>query len=925
MTSPKTPTAPTAAVSWTTQDNTHLRPPAAWLLALRQLRRDFRAGELRLLLLAVALAVGALSAVGFFADRLQAGLQRDAGALLGGDAVIASDQPLPPEFAQTARQMGLTVVTTASFPSMARADEAQGGAARLAAVKAVSDGYPLRGKLKVGAAAPAGQELTPGTKSADAAATADAKALDARGSGPNGPAANDSGASRGQVPSAGTASESVGFGPARGDVWLDPALLDALGVAPGQFIHLGDARLRVARMLINEPDRGASFVNFAPRVLLNAADLPATGLIQPASRVTWRLALVAPPATLGRSNKAPVAAYIAWAQERLDTLHLRGVRVETLDQGRPEMRQTLDRAGQFLHLVAVLAALLAAVAVGIAARSFAQRHLDTCAMLRVLGLPQRRIALAYSLEFGLVGVIASGVGILLGLVVQQVFVVLLGGLLDASLPPPGLAPAGFGLAVGLTLLIAFGLPPILQLAQVPPLRVIRRDLGATRAASLSVLLAGIAGFAALLVVAAADLKLGAITVGGFGVAWGVFAAAAWGAVMLLRRLVPDAGAPRWLLLATRQLAARPGFAVLQVSALALGLLALILLVLLRTDLVDSWRNATPPDTPDRFVINIQPDQADEFTAALGSAGVTRFDWYPMIRGRLLAVNGREVKVDDYTDDRARRLVDREFNISHGAQPPEHNTVVAGRWIAEETDGLSVEEGLAKTLGLRLGDKLRFDVAGSQVEAGITSLRKVDWASMRVNFFVMLPRAKLPELPATYIAAYRAPARAVGQPSFDNEMARRFPNITSVDVSAQIQQIRQVLDQVIAAVEFLFVFTLAAGLLVLFAAVSATRESRSREFALMRAMGAGSRLLAQVQRTELLGVGVLAGSLAAGVSLVIAWALAHYVFEFSWRPSPWVPLAGALTGGLLALAAGWFSLRGVLRSPVAATLRRATAE
>jgi putative ABC transport system permease protein len=365
--------------------------------------------------------------------------------------------------------------------------------------------------------------------------------------------------------------------------------------------------------------------------------------------------------------------------------------------------------------------------------------------------------------------------------------------------------------------------------------------------------------------------------------------------------------------------------VLQVSALALGLLALILLVLLRTDLVDSWRNATPPDTPDRFVINIQPDQADEFRSTLGNSGVARFDWYPMIRGRLLAVNGREVKLDDYADERARRLVDREFNISHGANPPEHNTVVAGHWTAEEADGMSVEEGLAKTLGLNLGDKLRFDVAGSSIEARITSLRKVDWASMRVNFFVMLPRAQLPELPATFIAAYRAPTRVSGQPSFDNELARRFPNITSVDVSAQIQQIRQVLDQVIAAVEFLFVFTLAAGLLVLFAAVSATRESRSREFALMRAMGAGSRLLAQVQRTELLGVGVLAGSLAAGVSLVIAWALAHYVFEFSWRPSPWVPLAGAVTGGLLALAAGWFSLRGVLRSPVAATLRRATAE
>jgi putative ABC transport system permease protein len=861
-------------------------PPAAWRLALRQLRRDFRAGELRLLLLAIALAVGALSAVGFFADRLQAGLQRDAAALLGGDLVVASDKPLPPEFITTARTLGMTAATTASFPSMARADEAQGGAARLVAVKAVSEGYPLRGALVVS------------TDTSTAAPVA-----------PDAPAAT---------------RVALREAPRPGEVWVDPAVLDALALRLGQALLLGDARLRITRLIHIEPDRGASFVNFAPRVLLNQADLAATALIQPASRVTWRLALVAPAG--GRNTDAGVKAYVAWAQERIERLHLRGVRIETLEQGRPEMRQTLDRAGQFLHLVAVLAALLAAVAMGIAARNFAQRHLDACAMLRVLGLPQRRIAWAYGLEFGAVGVLASLCGVGLGLLVQQVFVLLLGSLLDATLPPPGWAPAGFGLAVGLTLLAAFGLPPILQLAQVPPLRVIRRDLGSPRTGSAAVLLAGVAGFAALLVAAADDLKLGAITVGGFGAAWALFAGTAWLAVQALRRLVPQAGAPRWLLLATRQLAARPGFAVLQVSALALGLLALLLLVLLRTDLIDSWRNATPAETPDRFVINIQPDQAEDFRAVLTQAGVARYDWYPMIRGRLLMVNGREVKPEDYADDRARRLVDREFNLSHAATPPEHNRVVAGRWVAEEADGLSVEEGLAQTLGLKLGDTLGFDVAGTALQARITSLRKVDWASMRVNFFVMLPHAELPGLPATQIAAFRMPAgQGDGQSGLDSELARRFPNLTTVDVSAQLQQIRQVLDQVVAAVEFLFVFTLIAGLLVLFAAVSATREGRAREFALMRAMGASSRLLAQVQRTELLGVGALAGTLAAALSLALAWALARYVFNFDWRPSPWVPLGGAVGGALLALAAGWYSLREVLRRPVSATLRRVTAQ
>ncbi|MEX8519967.1 MAG: ABC transporter permease, partial [Leptothrix sp. (in: b-proteobacteria)] len=373
-----------------------------------------------------------------------------------------------------------------------------------------------------------------------------------------------------------------------------------------------------------------------------------------------------------------------------------------------------------------------------------------------------------------------------------------------------------------------------------------------------------------------------------------------------------------LVLASRQLGARPALAALQVSALALGLLALLLLVLLRTDLVSSWRAATPADAPNRFVINIQPDQATPFRAALDQAGVVRYDWYPMIRGRLVAVNNLDVKPDDYAEGRARRLVDREFNLSTAAQYPAHNGIVAGRWTPEEADGLSVEQGLAETLKLKLGDRLRFDIAGTLVEGRITSLRKVEWTSMRANFFVMFTKAAMPELPATYIAAFRAPVTH----GFDSALTRAFPNITSVDVSTQIAQVQHVLDQVISAVEFLFGFTLVAGLLVLFAAVSSTRESRVREFALMRAMGARSSLLAQVQRAELLGVGALAGVLASLAASAIGWALAKYAFDFDWTPLPWLPFAAGLGGALLALAAGWWSLREVLQRPVSETLRRA---
>lgn len=841
-------------------------PPSILQLAWRQTLRDFRAGELRLLVAAVMLAVAALTAVGFFADRLNASLGRDARALLGGDAVVGSDKPPPAELVAKAQALGLRASVSVAFPSMARAPEDKGGAARLVAVKAVAAGYPLRGELQL------------------------KRAPDER-------------------------PERTAAAPPRGKVWVDAALLDALQLGVGDTLLLGDAALQVQRIIALEPDRGAGFMNFAPRVMLNEADLAATALVQPASRVSYRLAVAAPE---GRA--AQVGEFVRWTEERIKSAHWRGLRVESIESGRPEMRQTLDRGEKFLNLVALLAALLAAVAVGIAARDFAESHLDDCAMLRVLGLSQRRIAGAYTLEFGLVGLAASAAGVLLGLVVHNVFVWLLAGLVDAALPAPSGWPALFGLGVGMTLLLGFGLPPVLQLARVPPLRVMRRDVGALKTSSLLVLMSGAGGFAALLMAVSSDLKLGALAVGGFAGAILVFALLGWIAVVALRRAVPETRAPRWLVLATRQVAARPAFAVLQIASLAVGLLALVLLVLLRTDLIGSWRRASPPDAPDRFVINVQPEQAAAFRSVLETAGVKRYDWYPMIRGRLVAVNGREVAPASYADSRAQRLVEREFNLSYSAEPPPHNEIVAGRWVGGAADAVSVEEGLAQTLQLKVGDSLRFDIAGQPREARITSLRKVDWGSMRVNFFVMFPLAAMPELPTTYIGAFRAPAVA----GFDNRLSRDFPNITSVDVSASLAQVQRVLDQVIRAVEFLFGFTLVAGLVVLFAAVSATREARAREFALLRAMGAGNRLLAQVQRAELLGIGALAGVLASIAALVVGWLLARYVFEFAWDPPPWVPLAGGAAGALLALAAGWWSLRAILRRPVLETLRRAGA-
>ncbi len=767
-------------------------------LGWRNLWRDFRSGELNLLIISVVLAVAALTAVGFFSDRLQAGLWRDARQLLGGDAVVVSDKPTPANFQQKAQALGLTTNATLSFPSMARADDTKGGETKLVALKAVSEGYPLRGQMSL---------------------------LNLQGSDAIKPDLSKS------YPAKPTREV-----PQPGQAWVDPALLEVLNLQMGDALWLGDKSFQIAALIDREPDRGAGFMNFAPRVMIHQSDVMATGLIQPASRLSYRMAVA------GEASQANVQQFLKWARDEVAKPEVRGIQVESMESGRPEMRQTLDRAEKFLNLVALLAALLCAVAVALAARTFASKHLDGCALLRVLGQSQKTLSVAYAFEFITAGWMASLLGVIMGYGIHHAFIWLLAGLVDVQLPPSSGEPALLGMGMGLTLLLAFGLPPVLQLAKVPAMRVIRRDMGGLQAASVGVLLTGLLGFAGALMWASRDVKLGLMTVGGFAVATVLFAGATWLALKVLRKWVPSDTTPRWLLLATRQVMARPVYAVVQVSALSVGLLALVLLVLLRTDLISSWRKATPVNAPDRFVINVQPDQTQAFQDKLSQVGVKDYDWYPMIRGRLVAVNGREVSPQDYTDERAKRLVDREFNLSARATQPEHNAVVKGQWQEDEKDAVSVEVGIAKTLGLNMGDRLRFDVGGVISEGRISSLRKVDWSSMRANFFVIYPVDNLPDVPLSYMAAFKTP----DVPAFERNLLQQFPNVTSVDLRASLTQVQKVLDQVIRAVEFLFAFTLMAGLLVLTAAVTSTREERKREFAIMRALGATGRVLSQVQ-------------------------------------------------------------------------------
>ena len=827
--------------------------------ALRMTRRDWRAGELRFLLAALAVAVAALSAVGFFVDRMNAALERDATELLGADLLVRSDYPLRDAWRAEALARGLTSADVVSFPSMATTGRAETEDTRLVAVKAVSSAYPLRGDLRLRTKV---TELT--TKGA----------------------------------------------PQAGTVWVDTALLSLRGLHLGDAMTLGEQRFTIAAEILLEKDRGAGFMNFAPRVMLALQDLESTGLVQNGSRITYRLQLA--------GNSSDIAAFQRWLENEIKVNEVRGVQLESLESGRPEMRTTLERARQFLSLVSLLTAMLAALAIAMASRRFMQRHLDAVAMLRCLGLRQNEVTVIYLIEFILIGTIGSLIGAAIGFAAHFLLLEWLGALMTTRLPPPGWMPLLQGVATGLLLLLGFAIPPVLQLRNVPHNRVIRREQDPPKAFTISGYLLALASFMGLLLWQARDLRLGLLTFGGFIALLAVSFIAGWMLLRMVQSVRVPPGWPAWRFAQT-SLKRRPAATILQIVALSLGLMALLLLTVVRQDLVAAWRQSSPPDAPNHFIINIQPDQREAVAQELTKNGIADVGLDPMIRGRLLQVDGRNISSATYTEERAQRLVEREFNLSTLTDLPAHNSITEGRWFDNAQPEASVEQGLAKTLGLKLGDLLRFDVGGQTVDVKITSLRKLDWGSMRVNFFVILNPSAAQNLPATYITAFHLPAT---QQSLVNQLVRHYPNLTIVDVGSMVVQVQQVIDQVIAAVEFLFLFTLVSGVMVLAAAMLISQNERAHEAGLLRALGATRRELSRAQWVECLLVGTAAGVLAASGASLVGWVLAHQVFEFEWQFSPLVWIVGIAAGIVCAFLGGWFGLRNVLSRPPIQTLREA---
>jgi putative ABC transport system permease protein len=816
--------------------------------------RDWRAGELRVLALALAIAVASITSVAFFADRVSQALVRDAHQLLGADLVLVSDHPWNAQTRRDIDSQGLQQAEALNFVSMAFAGEKN----QLAGVKAVTQNYPLRGRLRI---APA-------------------------------PGAPDAPAER---------------GPEKGTVWLDEQLVSGLGAPVGSRVRLGRAELLVAAVLTLEPERSANFFNIAPRLLMNAEDVAATSLIQTGSRVWYYLYAA------GTSDQ--IRKLESFIEPRLE----RGQRIENLETGRPQVRESIDRAERFLGLTALLAAVLAGVAIALGTRRFVERHLDGCAVMRCLGATQARLVALYGLEFALLGTAACAVGVLTGFIFQEAIGAALAGLLRSELPPPTVLPALQGFLLGLVLLLGFALPPLVQLKNVPAVRVMRRESGLTPSLYVSYA-AGAAAFGGLLVWQAGDLKLGGYVVGGFAAAVLVFLALAWSALRLLTRPAVVRRFGRRFRYGLTNLRRHARGNAVQVAALALGLTAVLLLTFTRNDLVDAWRRSAPADAPNRFLVGVQAEQVSAVEAFFKEKKIAVPELYPMVRGRLVAVNGRPVSEDDYEEERAKRLVEREFNLSYMTELPSHNEVTAGRWFEPGARGLSVEQGIAQRLGWNLGDQLTWTVGGESFTAPISSMRKLRWDSMKVNFFVIAPPRVLEGMPVSFVSAFRIEP---GGEALLNELSMRFPNLTIVDVAAAVRQAQEVVDQLVGAVQFIFLFALGAGLLVLYSALVATEDERRREAAVMRVYGASRAQVTGAQRIEFLAMGAVAGLLATLGAAAIGQVLARRVFELDLPPSPELWLAGPLAGVALLSFNAWLSARTVLRASPAVTLRDST--
>lgn len=824
-------------------------------VAWRQLAREWNSPVMLTLLLAVAVAAGAISAVGSLTDRVARALDRNAGEMLAADLAVSSRATLTDAWLNEAQRRNLRSAEIVSFPTVIFA----GDNSQLVDLKAVTSDYPLRGELRI------------------------ADNLDAEGS-------------------------DIPGGPPVGQAWAEPRLFASLGLTAGDPIQVGNSELILSQVLRYEPDRGGDLYALAPRLMLNHEDMLQAGLLGPGSRAWYR--------QLYAGGEAEVREFEAWLEQRLAP----GQRLLTAADEQPQVGSALGQADRFLATAALVTLLIAGAAILLAASQFSDRHRDTAALLRCLGASHRAIMGILSLELVLVALVAALGGGLLGYLAQSVLAEMFAGAVSGGLPPATWQPLVFALLIGLLLAAGFALPPLWRLRRVPPARVLNRSVDDARGSDRWLWLLPLVVIAGLSYYQLGHAQLTLIVVGGTLAAGVVMLAAAYGIIRLLKRGLGGAGGIWRFGLAGLARRARSG--ALQITGLGIGLTALLLLMVVRVDLLTGWRTSLPPDTPNRFLVNVQPDQRAAVADFLDASGADRLQLRPMATARLVRINGSEPQAEDFDDPRADRRINGTLNLSWSETLPPANRIVAGQWLdsASETPEISLAESWAEPLGLGLGDTLTFEAGADRFTGTVTSLREVDWDSFNVNFFILVSPSAAASFPHQFVGSFHAPDTSSG---ILRGMAQNFPNVTLLDVDAILIRVREIIERVSGAAEIVFLFTLAAGIAVLLAAISATRDERRTEAALLRTLGARNRSILAALVIEYSLTALVAGVLAAVAAGITGAVLATRVFQISdYNPDMTALALGAVAGAALLLVSGVVGNSGVLRVPPVKILRAA---
>lgn len=788
-------------------------------LAWQQLFSQWKSGDLRVMLMALVLAVTSITAVNFFINRIALHLNTQGGLLLGGDLVIIADHAIPQSYDALSKQYGLNSTTTLEFPSMVIKGERN----QLAEIKALSDGFPLRGDF--------GVQL--GVK---------------------------------QTPS------SIQKTPDRGEVWIEPRLANTLKLEIGDDVELGATSFKVAGILVREPSRGGDMFGFAPRLMMHADDVAATQLVQFGSRLKYQL-LVA-----GSSDK------LAQFSHDIAPKLQRGERIEDVKTARPEIKSALDKAETFLSLSAFASVVLSIVAMLLASIPFIARCTETAALMRCFGASRANIQQLLLLQSVMLALIGGLLGCLLGYVLQYGLAYVAGKLFLESLPAPDFLPVFLGLSLAFAILFSIMLPHIQALKNVPVIRILRRDYAEKKRLLWLKYAPVTAVVIALMFVLAKTPTLAVAYLAGILGVCLVAGLLAYVLASALKKLSQQSVSSHnyAIHLGLVNLNRRLGLSIAQIIGFSLGAMVLMLLMIIKTDLMQSWRASLPPDAPNRFIINIQPNQVEATEAFLQQVGVVQPQVFPMIRGRLVAINHQTISPASFKEDRAKRLAAREFNLSSAAQMQADNKLLQGRWWqASEMSApfLSMEEDIANALNIQLGDALTYDIAGSNITLTVTSIRKVEWDSMRANFFAVTPADTLKNYPTSYMTAFYLP---LNQDDALNQLVQKFLNFTVIDVANLMNQVRDIMHKLALAIAFVFTFCLVAGLVVLYAALIATLDTRLQESALLRVLGASRAQTAIATVTEFASIGMIAALVAIAMATGLSYYLSRFVLDIPYQ-------------------------------------------